>query len=129
MSRFRFNRLIKKYSYGTVSNIADTTGHYDQDQGGKWIPGETIETVIDPAAIVPPSRDDLSNDEGGMYNRDSRKLYCYVKMPKGSKIKHVHSKGSVREYKIMGSADYGDFDKEGDGLFIYLLHRQGGDED
>lgn len=129
MSKFNFKRLIKKYSYGTVAILADIEGDYDQSQGGKWVPGDTTETEIEPAAIVPLSRDDLVADEGGVYDRDSRKLYCYKEMAKGTIIRHTHSKGKIRDYKVMESANYGDFDTQEEGLFIYLMQRQGGDKD
>lgn len=123
MSKFNFKRLIKKYSYGTVAILADTAGYYDQKNGGAWVPGEIIQTVIDPAAIVPLNKDDLAADEGGVYNRDSRKLYCYEELKKGTIIRHTHTKGSIKDYKINEDANYGDFDTYGDGLFIYLMQR------
>lgn len=129
MSRYSFKRLIKKYSYGTVAIIADITGHYDQSSGGKWVPSATTETIIDPAAIVPFSKDDLIADEGGVYNSESRKLYCYKELKKGTLIRHTHTKRDIKEYKITEDTNYSDFDSYEEGLFIYLMKRQGSDKD
>ena len=127
-SMYNFKRLITKYSKGIVTIIEETEGYYDIEQGGKWIPGETIETIISPAAIVPLNKDDLRFDDGGTYNNDDRKVYCYKEMKKGTIVKHEHSKGSVKEYKVLQDANYGDFDTNGDGLFIYYLKLVGGND-
>lgn len=123
MSKFNFRRLIKKYSHGEVKSIEEIDGYYDIDNGGSWVPCKTIKTIITPAAIVPLNKDDLSFGEGGTYNNDDRKMYCYKEMEKGTVVNHTHSKGSQKEYKVLSDINYGDFDTREDGLFIYYLER------
>lgn len=124
---FDFRRLINKYSNGEVKIIQETEGFYDPNQGGDWVPGETIETIISPAAIVPLNKNDLAFGEAGTYSNEDRKIYCYKEMKKGTVIKHTHSKGSARDYMVLEDSNYGDFDTREDGLFIYIIRR--GDRD
>lgn len=117
MSLFSFKRLIKKYSKSPPYQLKETEGYNDMDQGGIWVPGITEEIEIEDAAVIPLSNEDLNFGEGGTYSTEDRKLYCYVDMEKGTKIKHKDI-----EYTILGRKDYEDFD---DGLFIYILGRGG----
>lgn len=124
---YRFKRLITKYSKGTVNIIEETEGYYDQDQGGKWVPGEAKETIITPAAIVPLNKDDLVFDDAGTYNSDDRKIYCYKRLSKGAIVEHTNANGFKKQYKVLSDGDYSDFDTSEDGLFIYIIRR--GDRD
>lgn len=124
MSLFNFKSLINSYSKDTVKAIYTTEGHYDTDNGGKWVDGEKIEEILNSAAIVPLSQDDLKFDVGGTFNSDGRKLYCYKKLIKGALIESVQRDGTKRTYKIMQEKDYSSFDT---GLHIYLMLR--GDRD
>lgn len=121
--KFHFKSLVDSFSTGKVKVIEETEGHYDQSQGGKWVPGETIETIITPAAIVPLNKDDLVFDEAGTYNSDDRKIYCYKKLSKGTVVEHTNSNGLKKEYKVLSDGDYSDFDTLEDGLFIYVIRR------
>ena len=114
---FNFKRLIKKYSKEPVYILRETEGYYDWEQGGIWVPGGEEEIEIE-GAVVPLSNEDLQFDEGGTYNFEDRKLYCYEDIDKGEKIKHKE-----KIYTVMEKKDYSDFDE---GLSIYFLKRAGG---
>lgn len=111
---FNFKRLIKKYSKHPVYLLREGEGHHDYGQGGLWVPGETEEVEIE-GAVVPLSNEDLKFDEGGTYNQEDRKLYCYQEISKGEKIKHKD-----KIYTVLERKDYTDFD---DGLYIYFIKR------
>lgn len=115
---YNFKRLIKKYSKTPVYLLEETEGYHDPYQGGKWIPGEIIETELE-GAVVPLSNEDLRFDEGGTYTAADRKLYCYKEIAKGEKVKYKD-----KPYTILESKDYSDFDE---GLYIYIIRR--GDRD
>lgn len=119
MSSFNFKRLIKKYAKFPVYELKETEGYSDVNQGGIWIPGKVREVLIEDAAVVPLSNDDLKYGEGGTYTTEDKKLYCYTELDKGTKIKHKE-----KDYTVMESRDYEDFDI---GLFIYMIKRGGGD--
>jgi len=132
MRLHNFSNLIKKYSKGQVIAVFEVEGYYEQSQGGMYIEGENIEEVLNPAAIVPISTketDQLKLDEGGAFNHDYRKLYCYKYLKKGTKIKNIQRNGKVREYKVLGNQDYSDFDYgDNDGLNIYYMERTDRDD-
>jgi len=111
---FNFKRLIQKYSKYPVYILRETEGDNDWKQGGIWVPGKIEEIEIE-GAVVPLSNEDLKFDEGGTYNFEDRKLYCYKEISKGEKIKHKD-----KIYMVLERKDYTDFD---DGLFIYILKR------
>ncbi len=114
---FNFKRLIKKYSKFPVFILEEKEGYRDPDQGGIWVPGTIKETELKNAAVVPLSNDDLKFDEGGTYNTEDRKLYCYKDIVKGTKIK---CKDKI--YTILEKRDYSDY---GQGLYIYFIKRGG----
>lgn len=132
MRLHNFSNLIKKYSKGQVVAIFEVEGYYDQSQGGMYIEGEKIEEVLNPAAIVPISTketDRLKLDEGGAFNHDYRKLYCYKYLKKGTIIKNIQRNGKERFYKILVNQDYSDFDYgDNDGLNIYYMERTDRDD-
>lgn len=119
MSNYNFERLIKKYSKFPVYELKETEGYHDPNQGGIYIQGTIEEILIEGAAVVPLSNDDLNYGEGGTYTTEDRKMYCYTKIEKGTKIKFKD-----KDYTVMESKDYEDFDI---GLFIYILKRGGRD--
>lgn len=116
---FNFERLIKKYAKFPVYKIEETDGYRDPTQGGEWVDGEIIEKLIEKAAIVPLTKDELNYGEGGTYATEDKKLYCYDKIEKGSKIKHKD-----KFYTIQEDSDYEDFDLD---LNIYFIKRGGRD--
>lgn len=116
---YSFKRLIKKYSKIPAFEIKESPGYRDPNNGGKWVPGIIEEILIVDGAVVPLSNSDLNLDEGGTYNKEDRKLYCYQEFKKGSKIKHKE-----KTYTVMEDKDYSDFD---DSLFIFVLKRGGSD--
>lgn len=87
-------------------------------------PGEIVveekKELLDIAAIVSLTNDDYVNDNGGHYDRDSRKLYCYKLLKKGSKIINEMNNGTIREYTIHEHEDKSDYDDE---LHIYYMVR------
>lgn len=95
-------------------------GHYNVDDGGKYVEGSILSIRLDPAAIVPLNKDDLKFDEGGSYSDDNRKLYCYLRLDKGTEITNVMLDESIRRYKVLAEKDYSDYDKD---LHIYILER------
>ena len=106
--------MIKKYSKHPVYILRETEGYHDYSKGGIWVPGGIEEIEIE-GAVVPLSNEDLKFDEGGTYNFEDRKLYCYKEISKGEKIKHKD-----KTYTILERKNYSDFD---DGLFIYFIKR------
>ena len=75
-SLFNFQSLIGKYSEGTVEVIISLEdGHYDVNQGGKWVEGKSEVKLLEIAAIVPLSDSDVKFIEAGTYRTDHRKLY------------------------------------------------------
>lgn len=117
---FNFKGLVNKYSKGMVFASIEEEGHYNVDDGGKYVEGSILSIKLDPAAIVPLNKDDLKFDEGGSYSDDNRKLYCYLRLVKGTEITNVMNDKSIRRYKILAEEDYSDYDKD---LHIYILER------
>ena len=111
---FNFKDLITKYSTSPIYLLNKAEGFYDYGQGGIFIDGKITEVGI-MGAIVPLSNEDLRFDEGGTYDFEDKKIYCYLEIAKGEKIKH---KGKI--YTVLEKRDYSDFDV---GLFIYFLKR------
>ena len=116
---YKFKRLIKKYSKVPVYQIEEGEGFRDPNNGGQWVEGVPQEILIEDGAVVPLSNNDITFDEGGTYTAEDRKLYCYIELKKGTKVKH---KG--RSYTILEDRDYTDFDVN---LRIYFLKRGGTD--
>lgn len=117
---FNFKRLVKKYSKYPAYLLKETQGYNDYSKGGVWVHGEIEEIEIE-GAVVPLSNEDLKFDEGGTYDFEDRKLYCYKEISKGEKIKHKD-----KIYRVLERKPYGDFDEgdlEDDGLFIYFIKR------
>ena len=53
-------------------------------------------------------------------SEDNKKLYCYLGINKGAKIKNTMVDGKVSTYTILQENDYTDYDS---GLRIYYLKR------
>lgn len=117
---FNFKNLISKYSKGAVTVINGIDGYYDMSNGGVWVDAKDEEIDVVPAAIVPLSKDDLRFLEGGVMSEDNKKLYCYLGINKGAKIKNTMVDGKVSTYTILQENDYTDYDS---GLRIYYLKR------
>ena len=111
---FNFKRLVKKYSKYPVYLLEETEGYYDPSKGGEWVEGKIEKRQIE-GAVVPLSNEDLRYDQGGTYSFEDRKLYCYVDIAKGEKIKHKE-----KDYTVLERRDYSDFDAE---LRIYFIKR------
>lgn len=120
---FNFKNLIEKYAdmNGPITVIKETEGYYDPNQGGKYVPGEIIETEVK-AAIMPLSlnemHDQLQYNEGGAYTREDRKIYTFTELEIGQKIRHKDI-----EYLISEGIDYSDY--EHNGLRVYYARRVG----
>lgn len=114
---YNFKRLISKYSKEPVYKLEQGEGYNDWNNGGVWVEGEIEETLIPNGAVLPLSKDELEYDEGGTYNQEDRKMYCYEEVEKGTKIKHKN-----KTYTIQESLSYGDFDID---LNIYFIKRGG----
>lgn len=113
---YNFKRLIKKYSKFPPFILRESPGYNDYTQGGIWVPGIVEEIQIE-GAVVPLTNEDLKYDEGGTYNLEDRKLYCYKEIAKGEKIKHKD-----KVYTVLEERDYEDFDVD---LKIYVIKRGG----
>ena len=115
---YDFQDLVAKYST-PITVIEEAEGHYDYDNGGKWVPGipKEIETS---AAVLQMSIKELNTmaqyGEGGSYTRDDRKVYIHRELKIGQEIIR---KGN--RYKISQEADYSDFTVGG--LRIYYARR------
>lgn len=120
---FDFKNLVGKYAdmNGPITVIEEKKGYYDPNQGGKYVPGETIKTEVK-AAIMPLSlkemHDQLQYGEGGAYTREDRKIYTFTKLKQGQNIKH---KGD--EYMIAEGIDCSNYEKSG--LRVYYARRAG----
>lgn len=122
---FDFKNLVANYSKGTTTALIKSEGYYNQEKGGIYVPGEEINLILTPAAIVPMNKDDLKFDEGGHYSYDNRKLYCYQPLEKGTIIENLQINGTHKFYKILAEKDYSDYDL---GLHIYILERTNRDD-
>lgn len=114
MSLYNFKRLVAKYGIKPVLWVTETGGYHDYENGGVWVDG-TIKEVDIGGAVTPLTNEELLMGEGGTYNSEDRKLYCYLDIPKGERIKH-----DGRTYLIDDKRDYNDFDA---GLYIYFMKR------
>ncbi|MGJ0848185.1 hypothetical protein ACR77J_15955 [Tissierella praeacuta] len=112
---YNFKRLISKYSKAPAFILKETEGYRDPNNGGVWVPGKVEEVLIEDGAVAPLSNEDLQFDEGGTYNVEDRKLYCYEDISTGTKIKHKE-----KIYTVLEKKDYSDFDNE---LYIYFIKR------
>lgn len=115
-----FKQLVRRYQTGKVQVVEKTDGYHDMNNGGEWVEGDSSTHDLTLFAIVPLSDEDLKFDEGGNYDDQSRKLYCYKSLVKGTKVVNTMTDGTVSEYKIMQSRNYSDHDK---GLQIYYMRR------
>ena len=120
MVNYSFKRLIQKYAKSPVCVLEKGQGYRDPYNGGVWVPGETAGTEIE-GAVVPLSNEDLKYDEGGTYNTEDRKLYCYKDVALGTKIKHNDNIYTVLERR--GYAEHAG------GLYIYFMKRGDGDQE
>lgn len=114
-SEYDFKDLIEAYSKSTVEVLTKTDSYQDWENGGVWVDGKEEWSALDLGAVVPLSTDDWQRDEGGTFNQNTRKLYCYEKIEKGSKVK---SHDLI--YSILRSEDYSDYDI---GLYMYYIGR------
>ena len=124
-TEYNFKDTIARHSKGNIVALLKSEGYYDMANGGKWVDGDLESISLYPASIVPLSSDDLKFAEGGIYDNRSRKLYCYEKLDKKTKIIHRRLDETVEEYTVMQSLDYADYDI---GLRIYYLRRAGEDD-
>lgn len=116
MYMYNFHKLINIYKSNSLYLISKGEGYYDSMNN--WIDGE--EEYIPMFGVVTNlATDDLQYDEGGTYNQDDRKLYCYEELGKGTQIQHQN-----KVYTILHDMDYTEHDK---GLHIYYMKR--GDRD
>lgn len=114
---FDFSRLIEEHST-QFTVIIETEGHYDQDNGGIWVPGTGQEITLD-GAILPLSSDELRHDANGTYTTADRKIFVYTELKKGQRINH---KG--KEYTIHEDKDY----SSQSGVYVYYAKRAGVDD-
>lgn len=113
-ARYRFKRLIKKYSHAPAIIKEYSEGYFDIENGNEWVDGELTEIEIE-GAVTNLKPDEFELGEGGPFHNEDRKLYCYYDIDKGSTVTH---KGN--EYAIDSKLPYEDFD---DGLILYYLRR------
>lgn len=117
---FSFKGVVDRFSKGVVEVMTIKEGYYDINQGAKWIDGNEEVRELFPAAIVVLSQNDLKFDEGGSYDFDDRKLYCYERLDKSAKVINTMADGTKKTYSILSDKDYSDFEE---GLHIYILKR------
>lgn len=120
MVNYNFKRLIQKYAKSPVYILKEKRGHRNPYDGGVWVPGKIKEIAIE-GAVVPLSNEDLKYDEGGTYNTEDRKLYCYKDVALGTKIKH-----NDNIYTVLERRDYAE---HAEGLYIYFIKRGDGDQE
>lgn len=116
---FNFKSLIKRYGVAPVELIT-YEGHYDFENSGDYIKDLEAIKLIEPAAVVPIPKDELTTSDGGYYDHDSRKLYCYEGLATDDIVKYQE-----RLYKVTGEQDYSDYDEN---LKIYYIERVRSDE-
>lgn len=115
MSQFNFKGLVAKFAITPVYYAKEEPGYYDYDNMGVWVPGQMTWEQVEKAAAIPISDRDLKYDTGGTYTTEDYKLYAYVDLKDGLKMKF---KG--RLYTLKKTRDYSDYD---DGLRIYMMKR------
>jgi len=115
---FDFSRLIVKHST-SFTVIEETEGHYDQDNGGVWVPGTEQESTVT-GAVLPLSSDELRYDQNGTYATADRKIYIYTELKKGQRVIH-----NGKEYTIHEDKNY----SPQAGVYIYYAKRVGGADD
>ena len=113
-ARYRFKRLINKYSHFPVTIVNKLDGYFDLENGNTWVEGKE-ELIEIQGAVVQLSQDDFQLSEGGPFNLEDRKLYCYEDIKKGTTVRH---KGI--DYVVANKLDYEDFDIS---LFLYYIKR------
>ena len=109
---YNFRNLINMYSSPSLYIMVKSEGY--RDEYGRWTES-TEELVKIVGAVTPLSADDLVYGDGGTYNADDRKLYCYENLEKGTQILH---KGNI--YTIQNDLDYSEHDKD---LHIFYMRR------
>ena len=87
--------------------------------GGIWQPG-TETWVPFRAAIHPLSDDVLVYGEAGTYTQDDHRLWAYLKLEKGNKVRTGGESGEV--YTVQSEKD---FDFYSRGLRVYVVRREG----
>lgn len=113
--QFNFRQLIASYSHEPTYIITHSEGYFDYENGGKWVEGEEVRVKIE-GAVTNLNPDEFELGDGGPYNYEDRKLYCYAKIKKGLEVDH---KGTT--FVITDRLPYEDFDP---GLYIYYLKRR-----
>lgn len=113
-----FSRLISKYST-TFTVIKEIEGHYDQDNGGMWVPGTEQEVTVT-GAVLPLSTKELRYDQNGIYTTADRKIYVYTKLKDGQRLNY-----DGKEYTIHEEKDY----SLQSGVYIYYAKRAGDVDD
>lgn len=116
--KFDFKDLISAFTKGKTTALIKSDGYYDMEHGGVWVDGKAEEIAIVPSAVVPLSQEEMKNVDGGHFQEINKKLYCYMKLPKGTAITHENFLGDKKTYTIMSGKEYAEFD---DGLHIYYL--------
>lgn len=123
-ARYTFNRLVKRYSHGSVE-IEQLPER--QPDGSMKEHTNNIKLLQGSFAVVPLSQNDISLGDGGVYTTNDRKIYCYKQIKNGAFILHTNGKGETARYRVMSHSDYSDFDTAEVGLYIYMLRRSDND--
>lgn len=113
------NMMCRRFGKADVKKIVKEPGYYDEI--GHWVPGEETEVKVHPAALLPLNPDELTQDQGGTFTTNDRKLICYADISKGQEVI-----GNGDRYTNFGRRDYDDYAPE---LNIYILRREDESDD
>ena len=113
-AKYRFKRLIDKYSHTPIIIKEYSNGYFDIENGNEWVDGDLKEIEIK-GALTNLKPDEFELGEGGPFHNEDRKLYCYQDIDKGATVVH-----KCNEYAIDSKIPYEDFD---DNLILYYLRR------
>jgi len=99
MSVMNFKPNFKTFKTA-FSIITTEPGHYDQTQGGIWVPGDEIVSEV-MGIIVPLTTDDLKFEEGGILTRADIKVFYKEPLEADTEIEY-----EGRRYRIHHTVSY-----------------------
>ena len=111
---FNFKNMLKEYEQDIII-IEHTDGYWCPDTGDYIEEGEEEAEVS--AAVLPLTNDELTQDEGGTYTAEDKKIYYHGDLETGQTVKIDNL-----QYKVDAAKDYS---HHASGLKIYIVVRKG----
>lgn len=98
---FEVADMIREYSL-PFELVTRSEGSFDQENAGRWTPGEDVKTMEQGALIPLPTK--IIYDSGGALTTKDRHLFITKPVPIGSEC---HFKNDI--YVVQGETDWGDY--------------------